>query len=148
MPSNILDPIITVANAVVALMASDSALSGYNWQGWESDADVVLPRGYVNVEASTPLVDETAPMQFEIEIVFEGKPKKLSPSVAIAEALGQVNRVDLATALESKMVDTSVTFMNRQAESVRVRQQVIGDLRRRTISFTLFGHWNVAWSPS
>ena len=145
--SNILDPITTVANAVVALMSSDSALSGYNWQGWESDADVALPRGYVNVEASTPLVDENSPMQFEIQVIFEGKPKKLSPSVAVAEVIGQINRADLATALESKMIDTSVTFMNRQAENVRVRQQVVGDIRRRTISFTLFGHWNVQWSP-
>ena len=143
--SNILDPATVVGNAMVALLNSDQVTSFYNWQSWESDADVVLPRGHVNVICSTPLVDAGAPMQFEIEVVFEGKPKRGSAAVVVAEALGQIQRPTLATVLEALITDGSVTFQERAAENIKLIQQIQGDVRRRSISFTLFGHWNVVY---
>lgn len=143
----ILDPCSTVAAAVKALLVSDVILTAYGWQEWESDAAITQPRAYVNVAMSTELIRaEPGVQKWDIQLVFEGKPKKGSPSDAVAEALGQCKRPDLGSALQALIVDGSITFTGG-AEMLRYAQTIRGDLRIRTISFSLFGTWNVVYVP-
>jgi hypothetical protein len=141
----ILDPCSTLATALKTLLASDSIISAYNWQEWESDADVQQPRGYVNVTMSAALQRADYPDQFNVEIVFEGKPKKGSPSDAVAEVVGQVRRPDFGAALEALITDGSISLFGR-TESLGYRQEIKGDLRKRTISFVIFGQWQVEYT--
>lgn len=143
----ILDPCTTIATAVKALLISDAILTAYGWQEWESDAAIVLPRGYINVAMAQELVVAGPGVEkFDIELVFEGKPKKGSPSNAVAEVLGQCKRPDLAAAIQALITDGSVVFSGG-AEMLRYKQVIKGDLRTRTISFSLFGVWAVTWGP-
>jgi len=145
---SILDPCSTLATAMKTILANDSIIAAYNWQEWESDAAVVQPRAYVNVTMQTDTIMNRAdfPIRFNFEIVFEGKPKAGSPSDAVAEVLGQVRRLNLTTALVAGIPDGSITLYN-MAEQIVYRQEIVGDLRKRTISFYLYGNWNVSYTP-
>jgi hypothetical protein len=143
----ILDPCSTIATAVKTLLVSDAVLAAYGWQEWESDAAIALPRGYVNVAMVTELVRaEPGVQKWDIQLVFEGKPKKGSPANAVAEVLGQCKRPDLGAALQALITDGSVTFSGG-TEALRYTQTLRGDLRVRTISLSLFGTWNVIYTP-
>jgi hypothetical protein len=142
----IIDPATKLAGAVATLLANDPNITGYNWQRWESDADVAQPRGYVNVNFASALVDAAAPDEFTVEVVFEGKPKKASASDAVAEAMGQIRRSDLASALMTLITDNSITLIGK-AQQLALRHTITGDIRRRTLTFVIFGQWNVAYVP-
>jgi hypothetical protein len=140
----IIDPATKLANAIVGLFNSDPALAGYNWQSWESDVDVEQPRGFVNVNFIAALVDAASANEFQVEVVFEGKPKVASPSDAVAEVIGHISRPDIAAVLQALITDGSITLYGK-AQNMRLQHQITGDLRRRTVSFVIFGHWNVAY---
>jgi hypothetical protein len=144
--SVILDPATTLANAVATLLNADPHLSLYHFVTWESDVDVALPRGYVNVVSLQSLRGVEKPDQFNVEIVFEGKPKTPSPSDAVAEAMGQVRREDFAAVLQALITDGSLTLFSEVID-LRSEHQITGDVRRRTVGFTIFGQWNAVYAP-
>ncbi len=142
----ILDPCSTLATAVKTLLVSDPVLSGYGFVEWDSDVDVVQPRAYVNVTMTAALQRSDYPDQFRVEIVFEGKPKTGSPASAIAELIGQIRRPDFGAALQSLITDGSLSLFG-WTESLSYQQTITGDLRKRTISFTIFGQWQAQYTP-
>ena len=145
MPIN--DPCSQIATAIKTVLISDAVLTAYGFQEWESDANITQPRAFVNVVMATELTRaEPGVERFDIQIVFEGKPKKGSPKTAVAEVLGQCNRPDLGAALMAAMPDASIIF-HGGTEALRYTQQIRGDLRTRTISFSLFGVWDVVYTP-
>jgi hypothetical protein len=145
---SVLDPCSTLATALKGIFNADSIISAYNWQEWESDAVIAQPRAYINVtmQTDTPMTQSNLPFRFQFEIVFEGKPKAGSPSDAVAEVLGQVQRPTLGTALMAAIPDNSITITGK-AEQVIYRQAREGDLRKRTIVFFMYGNWNVQYTP-
>lgn len=142
---SVIDPATQVSDAFVALFKADPVISAYNWQTWESDVDVEQPRGFVKCRYQADLHEAQALARFDIEAVFEGKPKRGSPSDAVAEVIGQVRRADLNTAVMAFISDGSITLFAK-AEDLRVEQRLQGDLRVRAVSFTMFGQWNVVFT--
>src|SRR5262249_14806610 len=125
--SNVLDPATQVGQAITQVFAADPLIAGYNWQQWDSDADGTQPRGYVLVSFMAATEDNKSAERFDIQVVLEGKPKTGSPSVVVAEVLGQIQRDDFATALQARITDGSVTFNRMTAENIKLAQQIQGD---------------------
>jgi hypothetical protein len=142
---NIVDPATTLSDAFVALFNGDAAISAYNWQKWESDVDVQQPRGYINCRYQADLHQAEIMGRFDLEAVFEGKPKRGTTANAVAEVVGQVRRGDLVPALMAIISDGSITLFHT-VEDLRIEQRIQGDVRVRTVSFSMFGQWNVGFT--
>lgn len=143
----VLDPATMLGQAIAQLFAADPIISGYNWQTWDSDADVVQPRGYVLVSFLSATEDNKSAERFDVQVVLEGKPKTGSAATIAAEVLGQIQRNDFATALQALITDASLTFNRATAENIKLAQSIQGDIRKRIFSFSLFGTWNVTYTP-
>jgi hypothetical protein len=145
----ILDPLTTAENALISFLMTEPALTAYNWQKWDSDVAVKQPRGYVNVNATSPLAygvgsTDPAPTQLAYEVVLEGKPKRTTLDVPFAVLVSMLAKVDLETQLNSFVSDASLFFMSR-AENMALQQVIEGDLRVRRVNFMLFVIWSVGY---
>jgi hypothetical protein len=143
----IFDPITIAHNAITALFNSDAAISGYNWRAWEdNNPHQVLPRGYVNVSTTSAMDEAALPEGFRFEVVLEAKPQVVLDANKVATVLGHITRPDLAAVLTALITDGSITFVGR-SENLELSQAIVGETRQYKLMFTLFGEWNVVWTP-
>ena len=128
------DFLTIVQEAIIAVCRENNVLKEYNWQTWDSDVDVKLPRASMNMSAESQLgygdVWMVAP-----EIVLQGKPRRQKLSRVMHELELTLTAANLHTVLNTKVNDT-VQFFQR-GENFTIRQTIDGDIRKRIISFRL-----------
>ncbi len=123
-----------VETAWLKVIQDNAILAVYNWERWDSDKQLELPRGRVNLQARTD-PDETPYQRVETSFVFEGRPKKQKLSVIMNE---------LKTLLQTLEADdlyvasgNTVKFIGK-AVSINENRQVQGGLRVWTLSFAVY----------
>jgi hypothetical protein len=129
-----LDFISNVETAFLSLFAADDILSGYNWEKWDSDKELKLPRGYLGLRARRD-PEETPYHRIDVTVTFEGRPKKTKLSVVMAalkSLLETKSPSDLTTASGN-----TVKFIG-QAVSVNEDRRIAGGLRTWVFTFALY----------
>ena len=128
------DFLTNVETAFLSVFAANDILKFYNWQRWDSDKQLKLPRG--SIELSTRTDPEEGPYQrVQITLTFEGRPKKHRFSVIVNEikSLFQtLNTTDLDTASGN-----TVQFMGK-ADSVAEDRRIAGGLRTWVFAFVMY----------
>ena len=141
----ILDALTQTEDAIIARLNEDATLASYNWQRWESDVNVVQPRGYVNVAQEAAWQEHTpAPDMMRVEVVLEGKPKRGSLAATVAILRGILGDPALHIKLNVIVTDESITYLG-PAEQLSIRQELSGDLRVRQAVFMIAAQWNVIY---
>ena len=128
------DFLTNVETAFLKIVAANTILKAYNWQRWDSDNPVRLPRGVIELSARQD-PDESPIHRVQFDITFEGKPKRQKLSVVMHELkalLETTTTTDLKTASGS-----TVHFYNK-AESVSMDTPIRDELRNWTLSFALY----------
>jgi hypothetical protein len=126
------DFLTNVESVFLALFETDSLLALYNWQKWDSDSQVELPRGVITIDGRHD-PEGSAIFRLQFEIRFEGRPKKARMSVV----MNQLKTLLTNTAMSS-LNNAKVNFFGSFAEDVAIRRTNIGGLRGWHISFTIF----------
>jgi hypothetical protein len=127
------DFLTNVETAFLSLFAADEVLKLYNWERWDSDKELRLPRGYLQLSAQPD--DETAYYRVTVTVTFEGKPKKSKLSVvmgSLKSLLESKNNTDLDTASGDK-----VKFIGKGI-TVREDRRVAGGLRTWMFTFAIY----------
>jgi hypothetical protein len=127
------DFLTNVETAFLQLFANDPLLKLYNWERWDTDKEVKLPRGYISLRASME-PDETPWRRLDVTVTFEGRPKKSKLSVVMAgliTLLANKNNLDLMTASGN-----TVKFFGR-AESVTEERRISSGLRVWSFTFAV-----------
>ena len=141
----ILDPLTQLEDAIIAWLSTDGTLAQYNWQRWESDVDLVQPRGYVNV---TVIGERDLSIQgavlCEAEVVLESVPKTGSQAPVVAIVLGMLGGRAIIDRLNAKITDGSMKIVG-PPEGARAEQVIERELRVRRIKVTYPAIWNVAY---
>ena len=127
------DFLTNVETAFLSLFADDGVLKNYNWEKWDSDKELKLPRGYLQLSAHPD--DETAYYRVTITVTFEGRPRKAKLSVVMA-ALKTLLETKSNSDLKSASSDT-VTFLGH-AIAVNEDRRIAGGLRTWMFSFTIY----------
>ncbi len=128
------DFLTNVETAWLTIVRNSDILALYNWERWDSDTELKLPRGRVNVRGRID-PEETPYWRVETEFAFEGRPKKQQFSVIMNELktiLEQTETSDLEVASNN-----TVKFFGR-GEGVTQDRQVMGGLRVWKLSFALY----------
>lgn len=121
-------------DAFIQLFKNNGVLKEYNWEDWDSDKEVKMPRGRMNMSADQEI--EHSPLyMLKPEIMLEGKPKRQKLSAVMYQLHQLLNRDDLHTLLNAQANGT-ITFYNA-AEKLSIQQTIEGDIRRRTITFLI-----------
>ena len=122
-------------DALLKLLQTNLILKQYNWQQWDSDAQVELPRGYIELGQRRDV--EHAPL-FEviIKMTLEGKPK----TAPISQAEYELETLMCDTALCASLTALSdkVEFYGEAAEEVTVERRIQGDLRKIIFTCKLY----------
>jgi hypothetical protein len=129
------DFLTNCADCFIKLFQSDSIVASYPWTEWDSDAPVQMPRGFLNIQSDSSLIDAFAPQSVRVEVVLEGKPKRQKLSAVAGQLQGLLMNPKLHNVLNS-YANGSVQFFYC-AESMTVRQSIEGDLRVRRINFVI-----------
>lgn len=141
----ILDPLTQLEDAIIAWLSTDATLVQYNWQRWESDVDLVQPRGYVNV---TVIGEWNLAIQgavlCEAEVVLESVPKTGSQAEIVAIMLGMLSGREVIDRLNAKINDGSMRIVG-PAEAARVEQTIEREIRVRRFRVTYPVVWNVVY---
>lgn len=128
------DFLTNVETAWLSVVQTSAILAAYNWERWDCDKQLKIPRGRVAV--STRTSPEEGPYQrVAYEFTFEGRPKRHKLSVVMNEfkaLLETVNLIDLQGASNN-----TVKFFGR-AEDVSEDRRVDGGLRVWTYKFVLY----------
>jgi len=127
------DFLTNVETAFIALFAAENVLKDYNWERWDSDKELRLPRGYIQLSAQPD--DETAYYKVTIIVTFEGRPKKAKLSVVMG-ALKSLLETKSASDLSTASGDT-VKFIGA-AIGVKEDRRVAGGLRTWIFSFSIY----------
>lgn len=137
---DVLDPLTRATDLLIEYLKSEPLLAAFNWQPWDSDEEVVQPRGYVNAASEAALLYGSGPEMLHMEIVLEGKPKRDNLAPVMGAVLAMVNDEGLHNSLNALVADQSMVFYQR-AEQVQARQAISGDLRVRTVGFLIAAQW-------
>jgi len=137
------DPLTVASDALIAFLNTEPLLaSGYNWQHWESDVAIQMPRGYITASSDAALIYGHGPIMLHMEAVLEGKPKRGSLTAPMAALVAMINDPNLHGHLNGFISDSSMKFY-QQAERVQARQTITGDVRVRAVSFYIAAKWFV-----
>ncbi len=123
-----------VETAWLSVVETNAILAAYNWERWDSDKELKLPRGRVNLQSRTD-PDETPYQRVETSFVFEGRPKRQKFSVIMNELKTLLQTLDTSD-LDTASGNT-VKFMGL-AINVSESRQVLGGLRVWTLSFAIY----------
>lgn len=129
------DFLTNVADALLKLFNANAMLKQYNWDSWDSDKPVRMPRGYLNVQADQSLIDTGTPWTVKPEVVLEGKPKRAKLS-AVMNELEKILEGDALHVNLNTNATGLVLFFHR-AENMSVRQSIEQGLRVRRITFSI-----------
>ena len=141
----IVDPITQLEDAIIAWLNTDATLAAYNWQRWESDVDLVQPRGYVNVTVIGEWdLSIQGPVLLEAEVVLESVPKTGSQASIVATVLGMLGGRQIIGRLNAKITDGSMQIVG-PPEGARAEQVIERELRVRRIRVTYPAIWNVVY---
>lgn len=127
------DFLTNVETAFISLFAADDVLKLYNWERWDSDKELRMPRGYIQLSAQPD--DETAYYRVTVTVTFEGRPKKSKLSVvmgALRSLLETKNNNDLNAASGD-----TVKFIGKGI-SVKEDRRVAGGLRTWIFTFAIY----------
>jgi hypothetical protein len=127
------DFLTNVETAFLTVIQTNAILALYNWERWDSDRELKLPRGHVQLSARPD--DETAYYKVKATFTFEGRPKKQKLSIVVNEfkALMQVLDVtDLSLASGN-----TVTFIGK-AIDVSEDRRIMGGLRNWVYEFSIY----------
>jgi hypothetical protein len=141
----IVDPITQLEDAIIAWLNTDATLAAYNWQRWESDVDLVQPRGYVNVTVIGEWdLSIQGPVLLEAEVVLESVPKTGSQASIVATVLGMLGGREIIGRINAKITDGSMSIVG-PPEGARAEQVIERELRVRRIRVTYSAIWNVVY---
>src|SRR5215472_8865812 len=95
------DPLTQACSLVLAYLKAESTLAAFNWQIWDSDADVEQPRGYVNASSEAALLYGKGPVMLRMEVILENKPKQQGQADIMAAVVAKVNDPGMSNALNA-----------------------------------------------
>jgi hypothetical protein len=128
------DFLTNVETAFLSLFTAHPILGGYNWQQWDSDVQVELPRGVLGLRSRVN-PDETPYRRIDVSVRFEGRPKKPKLGyvmAALTELLEQTNDSDLSAASGN-----TVVFIGK-AINIEQDRPITSGLRTWTQTFTIY----------
>ncbi len=123
-----------VETAWLKVIQDNAILAVYNWERWDSDVEMKLPRGRVNLQARTD-PDETPYQRVETSFVFEGRPKKQKLSVIMNELKTLLQTLDADDLYVAS--GNTVKFLGL-AVGVNESRQVQSGLRVWTLTFAIY----------
>jgi hypothetical protein len=129
------DFLTNVEAAFLAIFTANDVLKDYHWQAYDSDEQIVLPRGVLVVSARRD-PDETPYYRIEVAIRLEGRPKHqdLSPvRNELVDVFEQLTTDQLSTASEG-----TVAFIGKGINVVE-DSPIREGLRTRTLNFVIYG---------
>jgi len=124
-----------IADAFIKLLMSDQLVSAYPWTRWDDDLPAKMPRGYINMEVSSALVEAGGPNTVRVEIVLEGKPLRQKLSAVMGNLFGLVT--DPALHLKLNGYANGTVKFYKEAEDLSIRQTIEGDIRIRRVQFSI-----------
>lgn len=128
------DFLTNVETAWLTVIQASTILAQYNWERWDSDKKLKIPRGWISLSARTN--PEEGPYQaVTTTFTFEGRPKRHKLSIVVNEfktLLEELNLIDLQGASNN-----TVQFFGK-AENVNEERKVEGGLRIWTYSFVIY----------
>jgi len=128
------DFLTNVESSFLELFMQDEMLKEYNWQRWDSDVQLELPRGLIGLKSRRD-PEESPYHRIEVSVRFEGRPKKQKLSVVmneLVELLKNTDDEDLTNASHG-----SVTFIGR-AIQVQEERPIMSGLRTWTLTFVIY----------
>lgn len=128
------DFLTNVETAFLKIFAANAVLDAYNWQRWDSDVELKLPRGVLGLRARID-PEETPYRRVEVAIRLEGRPKRHKLSVVMHEmwsVLQSTNASDLSDAS-----DGTVKFIG-DGVAVSEDRPIASGLRTWTIGFSIY----------
>jgi hypothetical protein len=128
------DFLTNVETAWLKVINANSILNKYNWQRWDSDIEVKLPRGTVSVSSRID-PEESAYHRVQTTFTFEGRPKKQKLSVVVNEFKTLLETLD-ASDLDAASGNT--IHIIGKANVVSEDRRVIAGLRVWSYSFVLY----------
>ena len=142
---DVIDPLTQLEDAIIGWLSTDPVLVTYNWQRWESDVDLVQPRGYVNVGVSGELdLAIQGPVLLKAEVVLESVAKGGSQAGAVAIILAMLGGREVIDRINAQITDGSL-FIAGPAESATAQQAIERELRVRRVLVTFPAIWGVAY---
>jgi hypothetical protein len=128
------DFLTNVESTLLTTLTANALLNEYNWQRWDSDEQVQLPRGVLGLRARRD-PEESPYHRIDVIIKFEGRPKKQKLSTVMNELLSVLKNTspnDLT--LNS---NNTVTFIGKAINIAEDRPIVTG-LRTWTLGFVIY----------
>jgi len=128
------DFLTNVETAFLKTFTANSILNAYNWQRWDSDEIVELPRAVLGLRAMRD-PDDTPYHKLYVVIRLEGRPKQHKLTVIVNElkdVLETTTETDLYTASGN-----TVNFIGR-ALSIGEDRQIAEGLRVWLFSFVIY----------
>jgi hypothetical protein len=128
------DFLTNVETAFLKLFQLDPALKALNWQSWDNNADVTLPRGTIAINAKQTF-PQARLYEINVEVNLDAAPldQKLSQAFFALQRL--IEYIDLSSQLNTY---TTLVNFNTPVENVELRQTIEGDMRRRSVTFSIF----------
>jgi len=127
------DFLTNVETAFLSVIQDNAILALYNWERWDSDKEVKLPRGRLGLNARPD--DETAYYKVKATFTFEGRPKKQKLSIVVNEFKSLMQSLD-TTDLNVASGNT-VTFIGK-ADDVTEDRRIVGGLRTWIFEFAMY----------
>jgi hypothetical protein len=128
------DFLTNVETAFLSVFAANDILKMYNWQRWDSDVEVKLPRGHIGLSARTD-PEESAYQRVQVTLTFEGRPKKHKFSVVVNELKSLFQLLETSD-LDAATGDT-VKFLGK-ADVVTEDRRVVSGLRTWVYTFAIY----------
>ena len=138
------DFLTNVETAFLKLFQLDPNLKALNWQAWDSNADVVLPRATLTLSAKQTFPSARL-YEINVEVNLDSAPLDQRLNQAFFALQRLLEYVDLPSQLNLYAPGT-VNF-NAPIENVELKQTIEGDVRRRSVSFTIFAASITAAGP-
>jgi hypothetical protein len=128
------DFLTNVETAFLTIFEADPLLSQYNWQRWDSDQQIQIPRGVLGLRSRRD-PDETPYQRIEVNLRFEGRPKREplgTVMAALVNLLEHIDPIDLTNASGN-----TVTFIGK-AINVEHDRPIVQGLRYWTHTFVVY----------
>ena len=128
------DFLTNVESAFLSVFAANPILGKYNWQRWDSDEQLELPRGVLGLRARRD-PEETPYHRIEVSVRLEGRSKRQKLSVVMREMVDLLQNMgdgDLSSASNNK-----VTFIGK-AVNVSEDRPIAQGLRTWTVNFVIY----------
>jgi hypothetical protein len=128
------DFLTNVETAFLTVFAANPLLVQYNWQRWDSDDQLEVPRGVIGLRSRRD-PEETPYHRIDVSVRLEGRPKRQKLSVVMNELvklLTNLSQDDLGTASGNKVV-----FLGK-AIAVGQDRPITSGLRTWTLEFSVY----------